>query len=656
MSALFEPKLDMPVGAIAPDIFDANIGQVPSDDFVVSRNRDGSVVSLYGDLSWNLSAYHPEGQPYILNFVYWNTGGFTLVRDQISREARYIFFLLMWMRDKSPLSIGTLRNYLTVIRVLSQYAEDLSLRIQDILKSEEHLWSFIAAQNSGWLIETLGSLLPLLARIRSEQHGFEIVGDRQLEAIRKHSRSYRATLKQHAPMPTRIYSKIISNLLNELSQWELVSKDLLLLMQECYNAKKPNKRTNYNRIFAHQSSTSLNYMTANGRSATVKSLSALISETQATAKLIIQTFTGMRDDEAVSLPYHCLEETVSGGRVHYVVLGRTTKLNGGRIKRTRWVTNQEGHRAIKAAQQIADMIYSLFGVSAQKSTARTNDHPLFVSIGHLGVAGFTVKPDGGRYRAGQIYLEVMKDLRFRLEPLIEEVDICELEQIDPHRAWRSEEKFQVGNPWLFTSHQLRRSLALYAQRSGLVSLPSLRRQLQHITNEMSSYYAKGSAFAKDFIGEDNKHFGQEWRETQPESASLSYVLNVLMSTDVLFGGHASWVEHRLKGSNEIILVDREVTLKRFKKGEIDYKETLIGGCVNVGECDKPALNWLQIDCLRQNCRNLVVNLPKLERVIAAQERMIGLLDQSTVEYRTEKSDLDVLIKARDDAMKKSKRD
>lgn len=655
MNTLFEPKLDIPVGAIAPDVFVTTHGQVPPDDFVVSRNRDGSVASTYGELSWDLSAYHPEEQPHFLNFVYWGSSGVTPVRDQISREARYIFFLLMWVREKSPLSVGTLRNYLTVVRVLSQHAEDVSLSIQDILREEKYLWSFVAAQSSGWLIETLGSLLPLLAQMRGQNHGFDLVGDKQLEAIRKLSRSYRTNLKQHPPIPTRIYSKIISTLLNELSQWDLVSNELLLLMKEYTNAKRIEKSTNTRKIRFQPTSTCLNYIVTKGRISSVKSLSALICETQATAKLIIQTFTGMRDDEALSLPYHCLEKINSNGRVHYIILGRTTKLNGGRIKRTRWVTNQDGYRAIKAAQEIANMIYSVFGVSVKRSTARTNDHPLFVSVSYLGVSG-TLIPNEGRFRAGQIDLTVMKNLRPRIEPIIEEQDICELEHIDLHRAWRSEDKFQIGKPWTFTSHQLRRSLALYAQRSGLVSLPSLRRQLQHITNEMSSYYAKGSAFAKDFIGDDKSHFGQEWRETQPESASLSYVLNVLMSTDVLYGGHASWVEHRLKGSSEIILIDREATLNRFKKGEIDYKETLIGGCVNVGECDKPALNWLQIDCLRQNCRNLVVNLPKLELVIAAQERMIELLDQSTVEYRTEKADLGVLIKVRDDAKKKSQRD
>ncbi|ALX12002.1 hypothetical protein P350_10840 [Burkholderia cepacia JBK9] len=234
----------------------------------------------------------------------------------------------------------------------------------------------------------------------------------------------------------------------------------------------------------------------------------------------------------------------------------------------------------------------------------------------------------------------------RLTSCIEEEDICELEQIDPHRAWRSEPEFQVGVDWNISGHQLRRSLALYAQRSGLVSLPSLKRQLHHITEEMSRYYARGSAFAKDFIGDDDDHFGLEWQDTQAESAGLSYILKVLLSEEILIGGHANWVQQRMRGPDGILLTDRTKTIKMFRKGQMAYRETLLGGCVSVEECDKVAIHWLNTDCLTTDCKNLVCSLPKLDRTIAAQKKFIAGLDPDSVEYRTEMVDLRVLVAAR----------
>ena len=102
------------------------------------------------------------------------------------------------------------------------------------------------------------------------------------------------------------------------------------------------------------------------------------------------------------------------------------------------------------------------------------------------------------------------------------------------------------------------------------------------------------------------------------------------------------MENTLKNEEGMIIFDRKQTLQRFKKGEISYKETIMGGCTKVGACNFTATNWLQINCLKDNCRHLIVSLPKLERVITAQEKMINLLDITSLEYRTEVSHLQIL--------------
>ena len=207
----------------------------------------------------------------------------------------------------------------------------------------------------------------------------------------------------------------------------------------------------------------------------------------------------MRSDEVSSLPLECLTITTRQGRQYYVVSGTTTKLNNGHAKRAKWVTNAEGAHAIQLAQTIAKFIARTIGATDIQSSI-----PLFLSTVNLRLGNGQSR--GKTLIPSKFDLKKSAHLRTRLQLPITAADLSELERIDPHRAWRSEEKFKIGHPWVLTSHQLRRSLALYAQRSGLVSLPSLRRQLQHITEDMARYYAKGSAFARDFIGEDKKHF------------------------------------------------------------------------------------------------------------------------------------------------------
>ena len=637
-------KLIFPEQVSPPDSFNILSDDLPTVDFVVSRTRDGVTVSMYGDMVWDFTVYHPEGKPSSLIFTYWDEGEITPKRKIIIEEIKQIFFTLIWLRDKQPLSVGTLRNYLTVVRTIAKFAEQKKITVKTVIGNEGEFLEFIKFQNSGWLIETLSSLLILLANCNNKIIEINTINQKTLKLIQKQNKQYRSTLKQHAPIPTRIYSEILINIFNYLSEWEKVEEELLKLVLDCYELRisRGNTRTyshNYHSIMKDTSSELKKYIIGRTGKFSLKEATGLITDVQSICKLTIQAFTGMRDEEAQCLPYYCIEETISSSQKHYLVRGRTTKLNHGMVKLTKWVTNVEACRAIKISQRIADSIYKIHNDKPLEQDKNIFQYPLFISASYFGFTGKKIEGTITKYRIGTLY---SKQGINSLLPQIEKVDVEELEQIDPHRAWRSEEKFQIGQYWNLTTHQLRRSLALYAQRSGLVSLPSLRRQLQHITNEMASYYAKGSAFAKNLLEADESHFANEWQQTQTESTSLSYIFNVLMSNTTLYGGHIHWVENTLKDKEGVMNVDRKQTLQRFKNGEIAYRETIVGGCTKVGSCNYTATNWLQINCLKENCRHLIVSLPKLERVIMAQEKMIKFLDISSLEYRTELSHLDVL--------------
>jgi hypothetical protein len=84
----------------------------------------------------------------------------------------------------------------------------------------------------------------------------------------------------------------------------------------------------------------------------------------------------------------------------------------------------------------------------------------------------------------------------------------------------------------------------------------------------------------------------------------------------------------------------------FNKGELAYKETVLGGCASVEACKSSPLNWLPLECLEKNCKSLVVVPSKLARVVKSQERRVETLKTvagDSVEYRIEKQALDNLL-------------
>lgn len=330
-------------------------------------------------------------------------------------------------------------------------------------------------------------------------------------------------------------------------------------------------------------------------------------------------------------------------------MGQTTKLTDEITKITRWVTCEQAAKAIYVAQAIADVIYLKLGINELKDTdiGRSTDYPLFVGRGYLGFTAHRTKSFSAPYVNSRFE---KNRLITTWVPLIEKEDIKELESIDPFRDWRSEEKFAVGQRWPLTTHQYRRSLAVYASSSGMVSLSSLRHQLQHITEEMTIYYAKGSAYAKDLVQDQKEHFYNDYQKAQPESQALAYIAQVLLADEPIFGAHGTWLERRIERGEPITKDNHKETINLFKRGEIAYKITPLGGCTTVEPCDKRAMGSI-VSCL--DCSKAVIKLTKIDRVIQVQEVYLRRLDPDSVGALAKKKDLEDLILYREKIRVKS---
>jgi hypothetical protein len=609
---------------------------------VVSRDVSGKVLSRYGELSWDWSPYHSRGVKSNFHFCFWGNNPRTSDIDALVSELKWIMYLIIWRKDGALLSYQTLYHYLKLGRSLARYCNRHSISLTNLLSSKDRLIDFVISEQNKSLSKTLSGLVTILAKLGEDKVGFLVPGDSVNKQLRKLMKQYGRIIGQHPPIPTRIYSLIIEELVAQISEFEGVERQFLQAIQIVLGDPFTGLGEERQLFLAKERGVVRNqgwltfdclidqygirdYLHVRGLDRSIKGLSKALVGVQLAARLTVQLFTGMRADEVAALTTQCLKEEQRGGRTHFVIYGVTTKLNNGQCKVAQWVTSSEGAKAIKLAARIADFVVKVGKFHISKS----GEIPLFISVGYLGLLGSNCVPHSPQLVAPKLDLNNASWLRIRVQPILREEDLRELEQIDPHRAWRSEGQFELGRPWVLTSHQLRRSLALYAQRSGLVSLPSLRRQLQHITEEMSRYYARGSAFAKNFIGNDKTHFGYEWQEVQPFSSALSYIFNVLLSDDVLFGGHANWLDHRFHKKDGYIFMDREATIARFKKGELAYLETPLGGCVNTEGCDQVALRWLNVDCL-SGCKNFIGNLSKLNRVIVAQSKLLSALDPSSM--------------------------
>lgn len=657
----FQAKLSAYDVSSSSDEYDPTVSRIPCTDFVISRDKIGNIVSTYGDMSWDLTPYHNKFGDFNLHFKYWNKEAPTSHRHELASELRWYMFILIFLRPGHPLSFSTLRNYIHAFYALARFCEKNAIGLSDLLNNSKLLIQALT-EHIPW-VKILAPFLRLVKELGPTIVGFSVVEYKEIKRLHSLGTQYASDAKQHPPIPPRIYSLILSTLSKELDEFDTIADRILDLFKYCASCplngrdkptqwrarKKLGMEHNKFRPKFDELLKSYNleeWWQGMGYTKSIHGLSEAITNTYTLASLQIQAFTGMRHSELRTLPLQCLKEVTreEDGQIHYLVEGQTTKLTHGKAKRVQWVTSESGRRAIKIAQRIALSIYSVRGdYPSVRDVDKIDSHVLFISPFHAN--------NRFKHTPAPIKLESLSRLRTLIQPIIQDEDLLILEGIDMHRAWRSEKAFEIGQPWKFTTHQLRRSLALYAHRSGLVSLPSLKRQLQHITHEMTLYYAQGSANSSDFIsrGKEEKHISQEWKETQPVSQFLSYTINVLLADNSkLFGVHPYWIKNRLRNSDGIVELDRQITLKKFKRGEMAYRETLLGGCVKIGTCDKNPLDLLHTDCIDSHCKNFVGNKKKLERVISAQTNFVKNLaniDPESAEYRHEKINLSVLKSA-----------
>lgn len=642
-----------------PDSWDDEWGICLPLNHVICRDLDGTAHTI-GEFVWPWTAYTPNRKKLLLHFCYWkpkreripaSLSHVTPERENYMRELQFLMTRQIYYGYEN--SSKTLEKKLTALRYVARFAEAKSYKVFDIL-TQSTLLDACGASLPDHVVEDWMAWLTFLRQLDPETHlGFTLATPKRWRELVQRKKEYRGQSRQHAPLPTRIYAALINNLAAELDDIERHESQLLAALREAVPEYRRAKATETE--YGIRIGTDLiakhglvDYLQKRGYTETrLRSLAAAVGEIFHICKLQIHVFSGMRNTEAGNLPFHCMASERGGNeRKHCLILGTTTKLNKGRRLRTKWVTTErDGFRAIRIAQLFATVIYEIIGVAPNATDDLKDEFPLFPSTDYLPWMRQSTLDTKRIAAAGTTsFYNAADSLKLRLCPVIEESDLAELEEIDPFRAWSEEPDFAVRQPWNLTTHQLRRSLAIYANASGLVRFSSLRRQLQHITREMAMYYARGSTFCKNFIADDpvafKKHIAVDWQDGTEEAEMLAFVRDVLNSPEPMFGGAGTFYE-RQRERGEVM--SRADVAKQIKAGLLSYQEGPLGGCTRSGGCDnRKGLGLINIACATDGCRNLIGKHSKIVRTIQLKRAAMAHITPGSITEAMEQEELEAL--------------
>lgn len=604
-------------------------------DTPVAYNAAKEVVSRYGDRSWDLRSMSTDGtSAFTLHFPLSDAPALSPLSTLIYEQHKALMWLHMDAGDiRAP---RTLRFANLALRAWSRKAENYGVDLFTILTHPEWMTQELKGMNQTYLYSTT-SLINTLWR---QQENLGIRKKIQLQTLRrvlsKESKT-RPQYRQTPLIPSRVYCEILACLINRM---EIIEGELELLLNaytkckqasrsisETSSAQQPkaHKRNELSSIINQ-----LNFLGYDpmGEVPIQQFITTRIGLHQVTLMTIVIAFSGMRIGEASILPLDkVLAEFQQYGSVHYELQGYTHKFNEGVKQSASWITSHQGARAVKLAQRIARKILQ--------------EHKIPPEAGQQALL-FPSTENPYMCRESKSVTNHRNSLREIICPIITQSDIDELDSLEMENSWERDD-IEVDLRWPLTFHQLRRSLAVYAHRSGMVSLPALKAQLKHITEEMALYYSDGFSRAVNLVFDKN-HFSHEWNAAKSESSYYAYALSVLFNDDNLLGRGSQHMANVIESRSQ------EDTFRLFQENKIAYRETPLGGCVSTEPCKIEPMEPIPYQCLEKNCINQVVSSKRLDHIIQFQESAVASLERNehgSVEHRLEARHLEILLTARE---------
>lgn len=609
---------------------------------IVSRDSQGNPLSLFEHNEWHFSqyAYASTDNP--------NVSFSGLIKPALHNAenvelCKKLFIIRMFSpqsKSGKEIRLSTMQTNMNVFSSICRFADHADLRLKDLLESSTNLKSFIDLAPKT-VIKQLKTIFSTLNKVNPEELGF-MIGGSTISITNSKAKESSSTSNQTPVIPSRIlwlkhnqYKDVLNdfqknehNLVSFITQAnenpfyargpsfsEDTKKKHKLIPERTRNNFKHSAKLFIESIKDHD----LEHLAHKYKWKHVVNVAGFISLTQHCSRSLIHMFTLMRDQEALSLTTDCVEPVRGWNNEAVYVLGISTKLNSSPVVE-KWITTD-------AVLQPINVLTSI-----NKVIAPYVRNPILRDRLMVGVAALPISNCG---EATQTQI-TRKWLEHKLPPIyLTEDDIVELEMIDPVRNWRADSRFKKGKPWRLTSHQFRRSIAVFAGQTGLITLPSLKRLLHHLTKVMSIYYMKGCSASNYMLKILNPKLADEMKAAKQAADAAVYVRDVLRATERLHGFHGQ----RIMQTRESVwrYETAEEIIHKVKRGLLAYQQTPLGGCTSTGPCDKRAhANFTT--CI--GCKDATIIPSRLIETIELIEWDIAELTPGTIEYKAEVRNLE----------------
>ncbi|EGL53883.1 hypothetical protein [Methylophaga thalassica] len=610
----------------SPDSLSTDVS-TPDSNHVISRRRNGDILSVFADNVWDFSLYtsRPNARIYFESIFSEDHRVFerqSPLANSIIQDSKLII-LNLWYRRQ--LSVNSVMALWIQIKYLARYALSSGIKFADVLGKTEFIECRLEGAESRyqeWVrLASLYNLIKHLSQLSHQVNDFNLIPSVDLtklvaeQAQERVDEAIREKI-QTPVIPIRLLSELIEQstetcfkfmeVVTEVEKaWEHyeVTKERAEKGEIKFGKWRKSNATIARQVWKYIKETypDIANLLEELQVDSIQELTNYISYIQKTSAAMISQFTGMRVSEVRAIPLNSYRRVTYGEEVICGFDSYTFKFAGNSPKKQFWVTADQAELYYQCALASARLIYRFY-YSLNMDSVNQDKYPLFPNHSsrvdsETPIFVVNPRPFKEGWRAS-----TNNTLR-REAFVITNEDLEEMQSFNPWVDF-SKKGIDVGKEFPFAWHMYRRSLVVYAARGG-VSIPVIANQLKHPIEKMTVYYTDGSAYANNFVERgtnQNEGLFDFINELQEEVLTMKVdaICNDISDYEgILFGGAGATLQRQKnKGILPSIYEDRALTEKEVRSGRLSYRRTVVGGCSSIEPCDRVAFTSILpcIDC------------------------------------------------------------
>ncbi|MGL4381197.1 MAG: integrase [Vibrio sp.] len=488
---------------------------------VVTKNYDGSPRSYMGDEEWNFQAYLDARITYKKSIVFSK-----IIDDHLAREMKLICFSWLYIsghhRKGAVIKPSTLIARYSKLCIVYKFLDSEGYSSIECLSSNlvfSQFCIYIRKLNySVAQVEGLFNALMHAAKVARylpiniiipegyTQTAFsrEITGKNRLESK-----------NQFYAIPTRLMEKIYGHCFGLIEKYHPYKEEIYELLHDMRQNYEEGKRrvddkiktgtwhwldeasSNYRvEVNKHQPFIYQSIFEAHLGNSELGNLlpkhavkvQGKVIELQTACYIVCGALTGMRRSELFCLHSNSYKEKEVYGRTYSVLQSEQHKFSQGIGKSAEWVTTPLTRKAIELAEAISRYMRIQL---LEDDDPMSNHDSSCLWLGQGRKAQKPIIRQDGNMRTH--FNRLCKDAG----AIITEQDLIEFEMINPNREPNhADERITEGCVWPLTTHQLRRTFAVFSKRHNLCHDIAIKQQFKHLDLPTTEWYGEGGIASK----------------------------------------------------------------------------------------------------------------------------------------------------------------